>query len=97
MTGSLYSNIQKSLCGLSSDPPQGHALKRLNSLSAMISGMITKGKSHLSKIGSGLPQEIHSLSQEIHAKRFLENKYTDYKVHYLPYLPAFLLKMPRFG
>ena len=90
MPSSLYGNIQKSLSELSPHLPQGHALKRLNSLSALISGMITKGKSHLSKIGSGLPQEIHSLSQEIHAKRFLENKYTDYKVHYLPYLPALL-------
>jgi hypothetical protein len=38
-----------------------------------------------------LPQKITALSKEIHAKRFLENKHVDVKVHYMPYLKQFLL------
>ena len=55
--------------------------------------MIQTGSSHLSKIGSGLPQAINSLSKEIHAKRFLKNKYVNIEVHYMPYLKQFMLGM----
>ena len=90
MKKNIFTEVQKSLCELSPQTARGHVLKRINSLSGLVSGMIEKGKSHLSKIGSGLPQDINAHSQEIHAKRFLENRYTDYKVHYLPYLPCFI-------
>ena len=90
MKKNVFTEVKKSLCDLSPLPVQGHALKRIITLSSLISGMIEKGKSHLSKIGSGLPQNINSLSKEIHTKRFLENKYTDYKIHYLPYLACIM-------
>lgn len=52
--------------------------------------MIKRKSSHLPDIGSGLPQDIDAASRVVHAKRFLSNKWTDYKVHYLPFLIAFL-------
>ena len=69
----------------------GYAAQRLTSLSGLITGMIHTGSSHLSKIGTGLPQPINALSKETHAKRFLENRHVDIKAHYLPYLKQFLL------
>ena len=90
MKNKIFTEVQKSLRELSPQDLQGHALKRINTLSGMVSGMIEKGKSHLSKIGTGLTGDLNAHSQEIHAKRFLENKYTDYKVHYLPYLSHFI-------
>ena len=72
-------------------PVRGYVAQRLNSLSGLISGAIHSGSSHLSKIGSGLPQNINALSKEIHAKRFLENKHVGIKVHYLPCLKHFLM------
>lgn len=90
MKNKIFTEVQKSLSDLSVQELRGHALKRINTLSGLVSGMIEKGKSHLSKIGTGLSGDINAHSQEIHAKRFLENQYTDYKVHYLPYLSHFI-------
>jgi hypothetical protein len=52
--------------------------------------MIRKGSSHLPDIGSGIPKNIDANSKTIAAKRFVENKWTDYDTHFLPYLSAFL-------
>lgn len=86
----LYSQVNAALCGVSGNTVQGHALKRLNTLSGLICGMIRKGSSHLADIGTGLPQDIDAHSKEIAAKRFLENKWTGYEEHYLPFVKAFL-------
>lgn len=86
-----FSEIRAFLSHYSSEPVKGYFAQRLNSLSGLISGAIDTGSSHLSKIGSGLPQNINALSKEIHAKRFLENKHVGIQVHYLPYLKQFLL------
>lgn len=90
MKKNIFTEIKKSLGSLSPVAVQGHAQKRLNSLTGLVSGMINKKSSHLSKIGTGLANDTNSNSQEKHAKRFLENKYTDYQVHYLPYLACFI-------
>lgn len=90
MKNKIFTDIKKALIELSPVHVQGHALKRINSLTGLIKGMIDKKSSHLSKIGTGLEQDINANSQEKHVKRFLENKYTDYKIHYLPYLACFI-------
>ena len=86
----LYCKIQSRLVNLSPIAPQGNALKRINNLSGFICGMIRKGSCHLSDIGSGLPQDINDTSKETAAKRFVENKWTDFDLHYLPYMTAFV-------
>ena len=86
----LFSRIQTRLVNLSTKTPEGHALKRINTLSGLISGMIRKGSSHLPDLGSGLPQNINANSKTVAAKRFVENKWIDFDTHYLPYLSAFL-------
>lgn len=85
----LYKSVQSRLVDLSGNP-QGNALKRLNKLSGFICGMIHKGNSNLPDIGSGLPQDIDANSKTTSAKRFLSHSETDYKVHFLPFLTAFL-------
>ena len=42
---------------------KGNALKRINTLSGLVSGMIRKGSSHLPDIGSGLTQDINAASK----------------------------------
>lgn len=85
----LYKAIQSRLVQIS-DKPQGNALKRLNKLSGFICGMIRKGNSNLPDIGSGLPQSIDANSKTIAAKRFVSHCKTEYKVHFLPFLRAFI-------
>ena len=86
----VFHQIQSRLISLSGTAPQGNALKRLNTLSGLVSGMIRKGSSHLPDIGSGIPKNIDANSKTTAAKRFVDNKWTDYETHFLPYLSAFL-------
>jgi hypothetical protein len=71
-------------------PPEGHALKRINTLSGLIAGMIRKDSCHMADIGSGLPQDSNAFSKETAAKRFVENKWVDYETCFLPFLTKFL-------
>jgi hypothetical protein len=66
----LYKGVQSRLFDLS-DAPQGNALKRINSLSGFICGMIRKGSSYLPDIGSGFPQDIDANSKTRAAERFV--------------------------
>ncbi len=86
----LYKRIKSHLIVTSRQKPQGNSLKRINSLSGFISGMIRKGSSHLPDIGSGLSKDINCNSKTIAAKRFVENKWTDFDTHFLPHLDYFL-------
>lgn len=86
----LFSQVLDELCSVYDKSPEGNDLKRIISLSGFICGMIRKGSSSLPDIGSGLPQDINADSKTTAAKRFVENKWTDFEVHYLPYLKVFL-------
>jgi len=86
----VFSQIQRRLISLHEVCPEGNALKRINTLSGLVSGIIRKGSSHLPDIGSGMRKEIDANSKTIAAKRFIANKWTDYEVHFLPFLTAFL-------
>lgn len=90
MKKTIFSQVKYSLKSLHQQEPTGHRLKRLNSLSGLVTGMIRRKSSHLPDIGSGLPQDINAASRVIHAKRFLSNKWIDYETYYFPFLSAFL-------
>lgn len=87
----LYRTISQHLHSLHKNSLQGNALKRLNSLSGFICGMIRKGSSHLVDIGSGLAQDINSNSKTVAAKRFLSHEKINQKNTYLPYVQVFIL------
>jgi len=89
----LYTRVKQSLFSTKDSRPEGNALKRLNNLSGLITGMIRKGSSHLPAIGSGLQKDIDANSKTVAATRFVESEWTDYETHFLPYLQAFLKGM----
>lgn len=86
----VFEQIRSRLISSSETAVEGNALKRINTLSGLISGMIRKGSSHLPDLGSGIRKDIDSNSKTVAAKRFIENKWTDYEVHFLPFLLCFL-------
>jgi Transposase DDE domain len=90
MSKNLFKQVQKALISLQPKDIQGHALKRVITLTAFVSGMIRSQSCHLNALGSGLPQDINDASREAAAKRFVENKHTTYSEHYLPYLKPLL-------
>jgi len=87
---SLFRSIQDTLGNIHESPLQGHALSRQNNLCGFICGMIRKGNSSLSDIGSGLSKNINANSQNVAAKRFVKNKGISYELHYLPFITALL-------
>ncbi len=86
----LYSKILKRLLKFYPQELRGHALRRVHSLAGLICGMMRTKKSHLSALGQGLPRVMKAYSQEKAAKRFLCNKWTDFELHYLPYIQSLL-------
>ena len=80
----LYHQINQHLKGQSKQRPEGNALKRINTLSGLISGIIRKGCSHLPALGSGIPKDIDSNSKTTEAKRFVESKWIDYEAFFCP-------------
>ena len=90
MSKNLFNRIKKALISLQPKGIEGHALKRITRLTALVSGMISTGSCHLNALGSGIIEDINDASRESAAKRFVENKYTDYNLHYLPYLTQLL-------
>ncbi len=90
MKKNLFNQVKKALISLQPKGIQGHALKRITRLTAFVSGMIDKKSCHLNALGSGIIEDINEASRESAAKRFVENKYTDYSLHYLPYLTPLL-------
>lgn len=93
MSKSLFKRIEKALISLQPPGIKGHALTRITTLTAMVKGMIDKQSCHLNALGSGIENDINDASREMAAKRFVENKHTDYKLHYLPYLSQLLVSI----
>lgn len=93
MSKQLFKKIEKALISLQPQGIKGHALKRITTLTALVKGMIDKQSCHLNALGSGIQNDIDDASRETAAKRFVGNKYTDYKLHYLPYLSQLLVTL----
>ena len=64
-------------------------------LSRMVSSVIITGRSELSKMSEGHPQQKQKASQVKEFKRFLCHKKTSYKRYYLQFISEFLLHLSR--
>lgn len=93
MSKNLFKKIKKALISLQPKDLKGHALQRVTTLTALVSGMIAQKSCHLNALGSGLEQDINDASREIAAKRFVESQKTDYTLHYLPYFAPLLVSI----
>lgn len=85
MSKNLFKQVKKALISLQPKDLAGHAHQRITTLTSLVSGMINKRSCHLNALGSGFEQDINDASREKAAKRFVESKFTDYSLHYLPY------------
>lgn len=93
MKKNLFGKIFKKLLSYYGKNLQGHAYSRVKKLAGFICGMLRKKKPHMADIGSGLVQPITAYSKEKEAKKFLDNKWTDYQTHYLPYISELLKEL----
>jgi len=86
----LNRKILKNLLSLYLKSPKGHLLKRLKKLAGFICGMIRTKESSMAAVGSGLPQYITAYSKEKACKNFLDNRWNEHEIYYLPYIEKFL-------
>jgi hypothetical protein len=86
----LFGKIFKKLLSYYGKHLKGHAYGRVKKLAGFICGILRSKKPHMAAIGSGLPQQITAYSKEKAAKEFVDNKWTDYQTHYLPYISELL-------
>lgn len=73
----------------------GNALRRLNVLGAMVSGILLQGSSRLSDLGRANAEHKQQASKEKQYKRWLMSNHTSYRIHYLPYIVALLKNLSR--
>ncbi len=86
----VFTEVKKSLRSLSPLPIKGHAEARINTLCGLIVGQINSKSSSIPGLSKGLCKNNKAPSQEAHAQRFLENKTTDFDVHFLPFLDGII-------
>jgi SPX domain protein involved in polyphosphate accumulation len=89
MKNKIYKEVESSLKKVYPPNLQGYAQRRFNHLVAYVSSLMDTNRSSTSKLGSNIPSDIQAASREKQVKRFLEDKNTQYKVHYLPLLSVF--------
>jgi len=75
----------------------GNALRRLEVLSSMVSGILLQGSSRMSDMARDNPARKQQASTEKQISRWLQNKHTDYSIHYLPYIQALLKRLSQGG
>jgi len=75
----------------------GHELTRLNVLSSMVSSILISGRSELRQMALGNPDRKQFASKVKQYKRWLQNKHTDFKHHYLPYIQPLLETLSKSG
>jgi hypothetical protein len=91
---SLYKDIKKSLLKHYAFAPMGHACHRLEVLVGMICSCLSNQNCNLENLSSDLPDidgcKRKKESKSAQAKRWLKSKWTDYKVHFQPFIVGFI-------
>lgn len=77
--------------------PEGNHLRRLNSQSMLLGALITSGKASFHAMGKDLPSQADLESRIKFVKRWVSNKWTDYKVHFLPCVLWLLQRLSQTG
>ncbi|MEM6631656.1 MAG: IS4 family transposase [Bacteroidota bacterium] len=75
----------------------GNGLRRLEVLGSMVSGILFQGSSRLSDMARANPDQKQQASKEKQMSRWLQNRYSSYAVHYLPYIVALLKSLSEAG
>jgi hypothetical protein len=80
-----------------SEVPQGNALRRLTVLSGLLGALIKGVRASLSELGRHMEDPTDLESRVKKAKRWLQNKWTDVTVHFIPYLLPILHSLSKAG
>jgi hypothetical protein len=89
-----YSAIRKALNDLYPFNPEGNTARRLNTLAAMISGIVGSGSCQLPKIAAKVPDgSAKTESVEARIKRQIKNDRFEWETYFLPFAQMLLLSL----
>ena len=88
-----YRSIRKGLKSTMSFEPKGNLARHLNTLAALISGVIGSKNSHLPAVASKVADNTKAESRIKRFSRWIANEKIDYKIYYLPYVNALLASL----
>lgn len=83
-----YRQVRNALERLYPTKPKGNLVRNLNTLAAMISGIVGSKSTQLPQIAGKIPLGVKATSIEKRIKRWLINENTEKSVFYLPYAQA---------
>ena len=85
-----YCTIRRELANLYPGEPQGNLARHLNTLAALISGIVGSRSSNLPLVASKVPDKCKRESRVKRFSRWLENERIDGELFFLPYAQALL-------
>ncbi len=88
-----YRAVRKALDQAYPHPPQGHAASRLNTLAALISGIVAAKRTSLPEIALKVPDQATVQGRERRYRRFLCNEHVGYDVHFMPFISGLIASL----
>lgn len=88
-----FKEVRDSLERLYPTQPKGNFARNLNTLAAMVSGIVGSKNTQLPLIVGKVPEEIKPTSVEKRIKRFIINEKVDYGQYFMPYAQTLLKKL----
>jgi hypothetical protein len=80
-----YRAVHKALFDLYPETPEGNLARHLNTLTALICGIVGSQKTHLSKIAEQVPDQALPESRVKRFSRWIDNERIDLETYFLPY------------
>jgi len=92
-----YRTIRSAVKQLYPTEPQGNTARHLNTLAALISGIVGSKRTNLPAIASKVPDGTKRESRVKHFSRWIQNERIDVEIYFLPYAHALLENLAACG
>jgi hypothetical protein len=89
----VYRTIRQSLKQLFSQEPTGHFAQHMNTLAALVTGIVQGKSSQLPTIARKAPEKAKVESRVKKFSRWLQNERTEYETFYLPFAQEILARL----
>lgn len=95
MSGNLhrYRAIRKALNDLYPEEPKGNLARNLNTLAALISGIVGSKRTNLPAVASKVPDGTKRESRVKRFSRWINNQRVDIEIYFLPYAEALMASL----
>ena len=89
----IYRKVQEFMRNFHSEPITGNLARNMNTLAAMITGILVGRETQLPKIALNVPDPVAAASVEKRVKRLLINNSVSEEIYFFPFIQTMLLKL----